>query len=62
MYCLMVFNCRKGDNVSVVNGTCTCSGSNPTLKDIYEASDQLMNRCGYDSVTVTNVIRLDGSE
>ena len=59
MFCLMVFNCRKGDEVSVTNGTFTCSGSNPTLKEIYEASDQLKNKYGYDSVVLTNVIPLD---
>ena len=59
MYCLMVFYCRKGDTVSVVNGSCTCSGSNPTLKEIYEVSNQLKNEYGYDSVALTNVIPLN---
>ena len=59
MECLMVFNCRKGDTVEVANGTYTCSGYNPTLKEIYEASNQLKNKYGYDSVVVTNVIPLD---
>ena len=59
MYCLMVFYCRKEDIVSVVNGSCTCSGSNPTLKEIYEVSNQLKNEYGYDSVALTNVIPLN---
>ena len=59
MYCLMVFNCRKGDTVEVVNVTYTCSGYNPTIKEIYEISNKLKNEHGYDSVVVTNVIPLD---
>ena len=62
MYCLMVFNCYKGNTVSVISGTCTCSGSNPTLKEIREASNQLKNNYGYDSVVITNVIPLDKEE
>ena len=59
MYCLMVFNCRKGDTVEVVNVTYTCSGYNPTIKEIYEVSNKLKNEHGYDSVVVNNVIPLD---
>ena len=33
--------------------------SNPTLKEIYEASNQLKNEYGYDSVALTNVIPLN---
>ena len=59
MECLMVFNCRKGNTLEVANCTYTCSGYNPTIKEIYEVSNKLKDEHGYDSVVVTNVIPLD---
>lgn len=59
MCCLIVFNCRKGNTLEVANCTYTCSGYNPTIKEIDEVSNQFKNKHGYDSVVVTNVIPLD---